>query len=200
MGFARRTRRPHLWAAVPNALSFVRVILGAGFAWVPPGPWRVAVVLIAALSDFLDGAASRALRASSSTGRVLDPLADKAFVLGVVGTLLYEGALTPWEVLLLGLREVAVFVGAVWLLGVGDWAGLRRLSPSWLGKLTTAAQFLYIFLVLLERYVHWTLLAATGTLSGLAALHYSWVFLRRRRRAAAGPRATGIVSARPSRH
>lgn len=167
---------------MPNALSLVRVVLAAGFAWVPPGAWRVAVVIIAALSDFLDGAASRALRATSPSGRMLDPLADKAFVLAVVGTLLYEGSLTLWEVVLLGLREVAVLVGVLWLLCLGDWAGLRRLPPSWLGKFTTAAQFLYLFLVLGEWPVPGTLLAVTGTLSGLAALHYSWVFLQRRRR------------------
>ncbi len=179
-----RTRRSRWWAAVPNTLSLVRVALGVAFPWLPP-PWRLWAVLAAGVSDMLDGAASRALRAASHTGRILDPLADKAFAFAVVVTLLWEGKLGVGELALLGLREVAVFVGVVWLLIRRDWQGLRRLPPSLLGKATTLAQFAYILLLVGWEYRHGALLALTAVLSGLAALHYSWQFLTRRRTAGA---------------
>lgn len=183
----RRTRRSRLRAVVPNSLSLVRVALGIAFFWIP-SEWRLAAFLVAGVSDFLDGAASRWLNVVSYTGRVLDPLADKAFAIGVVATLIYEDTLKFWEFGLLGLREIAVFVGVVWLLCVRDWAAFRRLPPSMLGKLTSVGQFLYIIGILLE-YQSMVLLAVTAVLSGLAGLHYSWLFLQRRWRS--GSSSTG---------
>jgi phosphatidylglycerophosphate synthase len=180
VGPAPRTQRSRWWAVVPNALSLLRVALGVAFPLIP-GPWRLLVVLIAGVSDVLDGAASRLLRAASHTGRMLDPLADKAFALGVVCTLIYENSLAIWEVALLGLRDIAVTVGVVWLMVERNWAGLRRLPPTWLGKVTTFAQFVYILVLLQWQYQHWSLLAITAILSGLAAIQYSWLFLKRRR-------------------
>lgn len=177
-----RKQRSRMWLIVPNALSLLRVVLGAAFPWIPPD-WRLAAFLVAGGSDFLDGAASRMLRASSRTGRMLDPVCDKAFAAGVVVTLLIEGTLQPWELALLAPRELAVFVGVAWLLAVRDWAALRRLPPSWLGKLTSGAQFLYI-ISLLVAYPHPAFLAVPAASSTLAGLHYSWQFLRRRQQTA----------------
>ena len=179
---------------VPNGLSLARIVLGVVFYWLSPA-WRVGAVFAAALSDALDGASSRWLRAASHTGRMLDPIADKAFVLGVVGTLLCEEMLGWREVILLSLRDLAVFVGVVWLLVQRDWMALRRLPPSWLGKATTVAQFAYVSALLLADWpgfpspgspaqinTHALLFTAAAVLSGLAALHYTWLFLTRRRR------------------
>ena len=73
-------RTAHLMAVIPNALSIGRMVLGISFPWIPAN-WRVAVIIAAALSDLADGASSRQLQVTSSTGRFLDPVADKVFVL-----------------------------------------------------------------------------------------------------------------------
>ena len=105
MGAGPRTRRLRPATVVPNGLSLARIVLGVVFYWLSPA-WRVGAVFAAALSDALDGASSRWLRAASHTGRMLDPIADKAFVLGVVGTLLCEEMLGWREVILLSLRDL----------------------------------------------------------------------------------------------
>jgi phosphatidylglycerophosphate synthase len=135
----------------------------------------------------LDGATSRMLHARSYTGRMLDPVADKAFALGVIVTFLTEGTFTVLEVTLLGLRDIAVLVGVTWLACLGDWAALRRLPPSWLGKITTFLQCAYILILLTWKTWHWSMLAVTAFFSGLAAIHYSWLFLQRRRRLLSHP-------------
>ncbi len=101
-------------AALPNALSLARLLLGLAFPFWPVS-WRVPVVVVAAITDMLDGAASRHWHVTSVAGRLLDPLADKVFVIGVVGTFWYEGALDGWQIVLVGLRDFVVIGGVLWL-------------------------------------------------------------------------------------
>jgi phosphatidylglycerophosphate synthase len=167
-----------LSSAVPNALSLGRLVLGAAFPWTPPG-WRAGVVLAAALSDLLDGFASRRLHAESSTGRVLDPVADKVFVGGVVATFLLEGLLGWLQAALLGLRDLTVLAGAGWVLLRGDWSDFARMRPSLLGKATTAAQFVFLLALPLRPQQAYFLFPPALVLSGLAAGGYLWAFLSR---------------------
>src|SRR5437899_600767 len=95
---------PRVLRAVPNTLSLARLFIGLGFPWTPAG-WRVTTVLLAALTDLADGAVSRCLRATGTSGRILDPVADKVFVLSVVVTLLFEERLRLWQVALIGQRD-----------------------------------------------------------------------------------------------
>src|SRR5438309_11201837 len=64
---------------MPNALSFARVVLGLWFPLLPPS-WRLPVIIVAVLTDLLDGAAGRYFGVCSRTGKVLDPVADKIFM------------------------------------------------------------------------------------------------------------------------
>jgi phosphatidylglycerophosphate synthase len=175
------TLASHLRAAIPNALSVARIVLGIAFPWVPADR-RAAVVVVAALSDLLDGALSRRLHAASPTGRILDPVADKVFVLAVVGTLLVEGLLAVWEVVLVGLRDLAVLAGAGWVLLRRDWSALGRMAPTWLGKATTAAQFVFLLMLLVRRQPTFVVFLPTAVLSGLAAADYLRIFLTRPRK------------------
>jgi phosphatidylglycerophosphate synthase len=162
---------------LPNAITLSRLLLGVAFPWLPLA-WRFPVVVIAAITDGLDGQASRFLRAESKLGVMLDPLADKVFFLAVVATLLWDGSVTWLEVFLISLRDIAVLAGALgaWLRDGG--AAWSRMKPRWLGKLATVLQFLFIGAVLLEA-ADWRgpILIATAMVSGLAGLDYVWVYL-----------------------
>ncbi len=79
---------------LPNGLSLARLALGLALPWLP-ADWRLGAVLVAAITDLLDGLTARWLRAGSETGRVLDPLADKVFILSLVGILLSGGRSNP---------------------------------------------------------------------------------------------------------
>lgn len=170
-----------LLGAVPNTLSLSRLVLGLAFAWIPV-PWRLAVIAFATLSDMLDGAASRHWHVTSTAGRLLDPLADKVFVIGVVTTLWREGAITGWEVFLIALRDIVVLLGAASLALRRDWQSMHALSPTLLGKLTTAAQFGFFLSLVIWQERLLAVFVATAVLSGLAAADYARIFLTRTQR------------------
>ena len=165
-----------LLTAVPNALSAARVVLGVAFPLVPT-EWRLWVVVAAALSDMVDGLVARWLRVESDTGRLLDPVADKFFVLMLAGTLLYEGALHPLWAVGLGARDITVTVGLLYVIARRQWPRGRRLRPSWLGKCTTAGQFAALVALVVWSPAPVWLLAGVTLLSAAAAVDYARKFL-----------------------
>jgi cardiolipin synthase (CMP-forming) len=163
---------------LPNAISALRLLLGLAFPFFPDG-WRLPVVLLAAFTDGIDGLLSRWLGADSRLGRILDPVADKAFFAMVAATLLLDGTLGLVELLIIGLRDWLVAVGALFAVfrdGADAW---RRMPPRVLGKLATVGQFVFLAAVLLD----WTtarpwLLLVAGSVSGLAGVDYILAYLR----------------------
>jgi phosphatidylglycerophosphate synthase len=156
-----------------NAITLGRLLLGLAFPWIPPDA-RLAAVGAAGLSDAIDGILSRMLDARSDAGQILDPIADKAFILGVLATLVVEGRLTWPELLLLAPRDVCVLAGTIVVAATRGVAGVGRLPPSWPGKATTLGQFLYLLTVVagvgVER--RWPLLLPTTALSLWAGVGY----------------------------
>ena len=78
---------------VPNILTFGRLVLTILFLavllYIPHAAQRVstfdtalAIFIIAALTDIIDGPIARKLNVTSKLGRMLDPLADKVLVCG----------------------------------------------------------------------------------------------------------------------
>jgi phosphatidylglycerophosphate synthase len=166
-----------LLPAIPNTLSLVRLGLGISFPWLPPD-WRAGALVLAALTDAADGAAARLLHRSTQIGRILDPIADKVFVFIVLVTLVREGSLGVGEGALVGLRDGAVVLGTGWLLLRQRGTALARLRPRLLGKMVTAAQFLFLLLLVCGQRLAFVFVI-TVVLSGLAALDYLWTFGRR---------------------
>jgi len=164
---------------IPNAISSGRLLLGLCFPLLPAA-WHLLAVVAGALSDLLDGASGRLFHSCSRTGRVLDPVADKVFVAGVVVAFLASGVVTLGEVALVGLRDAAVIAGAAVALASGNGAALRRMAPTLLGKATTAAQFVFFVVLLVAPGLRWPAFAVTACLSALAAGHYLCLFLLRR--------------------
>jgi CDP-diacylglycerol--glycerol-3-phosphate 3-phosphatidyltransferase len=165
---------------LPNALSVLRLGLGLGFPLFPAG-WRAGVVICAALTDLIDGALSRRMHVMSRTGRLLDPIADKVFVFAVVVTLVAEGLLQPWQVLLIGLRDLTVAGGAAWYLWQRNWTACERMRPTLLGKATTGAQFVLLLAVLSYPQPVPVFFLATAILSGLASVDLVAAFIRDKR-------------------
>ncbi len=107
-----------------NAITLLRILLVfLAMLWlliepaaIPKGSfshWMIfALVLFAAVSDFVDGMVARRLGQVSRFGRVMDPLADKLLVCGILIVLMRDGALhgyvPAWAVLVIVARELAV--------------------------------------------------------------------------------------------
>jgi CDP-diacylglycerol--glycerol-3-phosphate 3-phosphatidyltransferase/cardiolipin synthase len=157
---------------IPNALSLARLALGLGFVFLPPS-WRIPVVALAAATDLLDGPLSRRLQAETSTGRLLDPLADKVFAFAVVGTVLADGTLAWWQALLVVLRDLSVLVGVAVIVLRNGWQRCQQLRPTLLGKAVTAAQFVFFLTLLVFSQVFLPLFIVTAALSAAAAVDYA---------------------------
>ncbi|HEY1186682.1 MAG TPA: CDP-alcohol phosphatidyltransferase family protein [Gemmata sp.] len=163
---------------LPNVLSIARIVLGLVFPLVP-SEWRLGVIIAAALSDLFDGFTARLLRAESNAGRLLDPVADKVFVLVLAGTLIAEGALHPLWAVGLATRDITVLIGLGYVIAKRQWARGRKLRPSFVGKVTTAAQFVLLVVLVVWGTAPVWLLAPVTLLSAGAAWDYAQTFLGR---------------------
>jgi phosphatidylglycerophosphate synthase len=132
---------------------------------------------LAALTDLVDGPISRWLKADSQFGRLLDPLADKIFLLCVLLTVVVEGRLAWWEMALVGARDIAVVL-ACGVLAFGDGAPVwQKMRPRHLGKMTTAVQLGFVLAFLSEAETLARVLAiASGILGMVAFLDYVLAF------------------------
>jgi len=133
---------------IPNLLSMVRLALLPVFLWLVLGPdahaAAVVVLMVIGISDWLDGYLARKLDQASSVGAVLDPVADRLYILVAVVGLAASGAIPIWLALLLAARDVVLW-GLVPVLRT---RGYSALPVHFLGKAATAA-LLYAFPLLL---------------------------------------------------
>src|SRR5262249_51569745 len=83
----------------PNLVSALRLPLALLFPFAARSKGQaLAVLALAGLTDVLDGWLAREKRQVTPTGAVLDPIADKAFALSVVGTLIAQGKIPRWGI------------------------------------------------------------------------------------------------------
>ena len=122
-----------------NVLSITRVPLSMGAAFLiisdAPVGWTLGVILIAALTDVLDGFIARSTNTVSGWGKILDPAADKLSiaVLGIV--LVWKSLLPSWFLGIVLLRDLLILSGGVFL---GRRTGHIHMSNI-VGKLAVSA-------------------------------------------------------------
>lgn len=132
------------WRWIPNALTFLRLALVFPFAWLL---WRedycraLAVFVVAALSDGLDGFLARRFSWHSDTGALVDPLADKALLVTSFLMLTLTSVLPLWLFLVVLFRDLLIVSGA---LIYRCRAGRFEMQPSIPGKLNTLIQILVV--------------------------------------------------------
>lgn len=131
----------------PNAISIARLPLAAAFLLAESTEARIGVVAAAAVTDFIDGKLARGTGRRSRAGELLDPIADKLFVLTVLATFVLEGRLALWELGVLLLRDLYTTAAFV----VATATGLRiRFASRWSGKVVTTIQILAALALLLR--------------------------------------------------
>lgn len=157
---------------LPNLLSLVRFPLAA-LIWVAPGnvTWLVALMVLAGVSDLLDGwLARRAGLSPEGIGAWLDPLCDKAFILSVLIAVWVTRQPPAWMAVVASMRELVLLPLVIARFTVPQ---LRRAGIPWralaLGKATTVVQFALFGAVLLGLESSWVFLTLFSGLLGLAA-------------------------------
>jgi cardiolipin synthase len=132
----------HRWRWIPNALTFLRILLIAPFAGaLMAGDYRRALVIffLAAATDGIDGFLARHFNWRSRLGAIADPLADKALLITAYLMLTLTSVLPVWLLLLVVGRDLLIVVGA---LAYHYTVGRYDMEPSIPGKINTFIQIL----------------------------------------------------------
>jgi cardiolipin synthase len=123
-----------------NLLTFARLLCVPPIVlWTASGAYRDAALLflLAAVTDFADGFVAKRITGPTSLGAVLDPLADKLLMASLFLTLVLEGHLPAWIVLLVIGRDLLIVLGT---LALRLFVGRFRVEPLLIGKLSTFLQ------------------------------------------------------------
>ncbi len=173
---------------LPNTITVARcfaVPIMVALLWREPdatwAPIACGVFVVAMVSDVVDGWLARRWNLQSVWGAFLDPLADKLMVVATLVMLVPYGWVSPWLVVLLEARELAV-------QGMRTLAAAEGLviAASSLGKFKTAYQSTAIGFLLWHHELYGVDAHSVGTLllwisaafSVISGLEYAWAFHR----------------------
>ena len=152
---------------IPNALSVLRLLgipVFIYFALVrEQDVIAITILAIAGITDYLDGKLARAWNQTSDLGAMLDPVADRIYILATLIVLYQREAINLWVILVLLFRD-AVLALMTLVLKV---RGLKLMEVTYLGKAATF-NLLYAFPLLL--------LATHQSVAGEIAFAIGWGF------------------------
>jgi len=139
--------RSQVWT-VPNFLSALRLLGVPLFLWLVLGPEKDAlalvVLMLSGVTDYLDGFLARKLNQTSKVGEILDPVADRLYILAVVVGLAFRDIIPWWVAIILPARDAFLWCLVPFLRT----RGYSALPVHFLGKAATF-NLLYAFPLLL---------------------------------------------------
>ena len=155
---------------IPNMISFARLAGVPVFLWLVLGVrtqagdwWALGLLGAAGLSDWLDGKIARAMNQQSRLGEVLDPAADRLYIVCTIIALAVRAIIGWWLVAILAARELVLGVALVALRR----RGYGPLRVSFVGKAATLS-LLYAFPLLF--------LGSHQTSYAVVARVFGWAF------------------------
>ena len=156
-----------IWT-IPNALSAARLIGVPVFFWLMVGPKNdglaLTILVISSFTDWLDGYLARRLNQFSRLGELLDPLADRLYVVAALLALYIRELIPVWVVVALLSRDVVMSLFLAYLKK----HGYNGVPVHFVGKAATMNLLYALPLILM------------GTFSGLVgqvAEIFGWAFL-----------------------
>ncbi len=152
---------------LPNVLSLLRLAGVPLFLWLVLGPHAdglaVLVLVVAGFTDWLDGHLARKWHLRSRLGQMLDPVADRFYILATLLGLAIRDIIPWWLVLVLVARDVVIAL----LVPVLKTRGYSSVPVHFLGKAATFS-LLYAFPLIL--------LGAGDSTSALLSRVIGWAF------------------------
>ena len=151
---------------VPNALSALRLVLVPVFFWLivqHRDGWALVVLAVSGVTDYLDGKLARRWGQVSRVGQLLDPVADRLYILATLIGLAWRDVVPWWFVALIVGRDVLLS----FTIPVLARHGYGPLPVHFLGKAATFS-LLYAFPLLLLAQIG-------GPVAGVA-LAVGWAF------------------------
>ena len=139
---------------LPNVLTISRIVLLAPLLimiYLPNDQLNlisVILFILIALTDFFDGFFARRQNVTSEFGKMLDPIADKLLVVGVLIVLMIKGTIEDLSI----LPALLIIFREIFISGLREFAANRNsqasIDVSQVGKLKTAIQMLSLLLIL----------------------------------------------------
>ena len=148
---------------IPNMLTFFRLVAAPCVALslllhLNPAI-ALFIFLLASITDYADGYLARVLNQSTSLGRVLDPIADKAMVVITLCFLHYsfENDLTK---IFFGIPAIIIIFREIFVSGLREYIGgkAKSLAVTGLSKLKTALQMVAIGVLLASNVAFFSVL------------------------------------------
>jgi len=156
-----------IWT-IPNLISAIRLLLVPVFAVMifhGRDVWALLILAFAGFSDWIDGVLARALNQISRLGQLLDPAADRLFILVTLVGLVWRGVLPLWLAIVLVARDVVMLV----VFAVLGRYGYAPPQVNFVGKAGTFA-LLYAFPLLLLSAIEGAAGTVVGVIGWAAAL------------------------------
>ncbi|HVV24199.1 MAG TPA: CDP-alcohol phosphatidyltransferase family protein [Pseudonocardiaceae bacterium] len=148
VGAQGSARPPDRVFTLPNALSVLRLLGVPLFLWLLLGPradlWALVVLAASGVSDWLDGKLARWLNQASRLGALLDPAADRLYIVATVVAFVIRDIVPWWLAVALIGKDVVVGL----CLPLLRRAGYAPPAVHYVGKAATFA-LLYAFPLLL---------------------------------------------------
>lgn len=135
-----------------NLLSIARVLLIVPVAYCLTTEfaqnrlWAAGIVVFAVATDFLDGYLARRLHQVSELGKIIDPLADKIAVAGIIVILVSVGDIPLWFLVVVLLRDVLIVIGGAYIQKKKK----IIVQSNWPGKIAVSVIAIYILLSTLK--------------------------------------------------
>jgi CDP-diacylglycerol--glycerol-3-phosphate 3-phosphatidyltransferase len=140
--------------SVPNQLTLARIaaipviclLLVMGWDWLR---WiALALYIIAAVTDWVDGFIARRMNQSSDLGRMLDPIADKLLVGALLVTFAWTRDFSGWEL----IPAIAILMREIFVSGLREFMGGKAISVpvTFLAKWKTTVQLVALFFVIVD--------------------------------------------------
>ncbi|WP_438447468.1 CDP-alcohol phosphatidyltransferase family protein [Gorillibacterium sp. sgz5001074] len=134
---------------LPNMLTILRFVLIPVYAWVFKSgnlTLAFAILVLAGVTDVLDGYIARTRGLVTELGSMLDPLADKLMLITVILSLLLS-EMIPWAAAAaFFLRDAGMIMGSLYF----HLRGKKTVPANTLGKLTTVLFYLAILLIVFD--------------------------------------------------
>jgi len=173
--------------AAPNLLTLLRLFIIPFLVinildrhWVT----AFALIVLAGISDGLDGLMARWLSQHTQLGQYLDPIADKLLLSTLFLVLTHVGDIPRYVTVLVFSRDLGILLISTLLFATNT---LRDFRPSVFGKMNTFIQIFAVGGVMTSRVfdiphigqVDGLLMRLIAVLAPLSAAHYAWIVIRR---------------------
>ncbi|EGL81766.1 CDP-diacylglycerol/glycerol-3-phosphate 3-phosphatidyltransferase [Caldalkalibacillus thermarum TA2.A1] len=134
-----------------------------------------AVLILAGVSDMLDGYLARRTQQVTETGKLLDPLADKLMMITVILAFVIDGRISWLAAGVFFSRDLGMILVSVFV----HFRGKRKVpAANWLGKATTVLYYAVFLMIMFQLpYYREGLWAAIG-FSIITSLNYLYTYLR----------------------